>query len=74
MEISPAFGVPTSGRRFCADFASYKNEGRAGYCFKQFDKRPVEFLYLVPPALAPQVSVSMGGGERGVGALRGKCE
>ncbi|CAM9645534.1 unnamed protein product [Choristocarpus tenellus] len=42
-------------RTFCQDFSTYKREGRVGYCFKQFDKRPVEFLYLVPPSLAPQV-------------------
>ena len=49
--------VPTDDSRFCQDFATYKNQGRAGYCFKQFDKKHIEFLYLVPPALAPQVSV-----------------
>lgn len=56
--LRPGGGGPNNPNvcsRFCADFANYKNEGRAGYCFKQFDKKPVEFLYLVPPALAYQV-------------------
>ncbi|CAN0305629.1 unnamed protein product, partial [Discosporangium mesarthrocarpum] len=42
-------------RSFCKDFSTYKGEGRVGYCFKQFDKRAVEFLYLVPPSLALRV-------------------
>ena len=43
--------------RFCDDFTAYKNQGRAGYCFKQFDKKHVEFLYIVPPVLGYQVCV-----------------
>ena len=43
--------------RFCDDFTAYKNQGRAGYCFKQFDKKHVEFLYIVPPMLGYQVCV-----------------
>ncbi|CAM9813051.1 unnamed protein product, partial [Scytosiphon promiscuus] len=56
--LRPGGGGPNNPNvlnRFCQDFATYKNQGRAGYCFKQFDKKHVEFLYLVPPALAQQV-------------------
>ncbi|CAM9364344.1 unnamed protein product, partial [Ectocarpus sp. 12 AP-2014] len=56
--LRPGGGGPNNPNvlnRFCQEFAAYKNQGRAGYCFKQFDKKHVEFLYLVPPALAPQV-------------------
>lgn len=53
--VSPLPSPNRARSRFCQEFAAYKNQGRAGYCFKQFDKKHVEFLYLVPPALAPQV-------------------
>ncbi|CAM9475490.1 unnamed protein product, partial [Ectocarpus fasciculatus] len=56
--LRPGGGGPNNPNvlnRFCQEFTAYKNQGRAGYCFKQFDKKHVEFLYLVPPALAPQV-------------------
>lgn len=53
----PSYISCVSPSRFCDDFTAYKNQGRAGYCFKQFDKKHVEFLYIVPPMLGYQVCV-----------------